>query len=553
MAKLSNDQVKALFQSARTARMQGQLVEAERRFLKLQVARPDLAEIHFNLGEVYALTGKKAQSAQAFEKALRIRPAEPAIWQSYMELVLEHPDLDGVEKMVARATASLKKHPLIDYFAGRLKKRQGHPSAELLSKAKASGVRVERLFSELADALASEGDIDAALACFDDGLEAFPKSALLLSQKADLLRDTGQFDLALDAARQAIAASPENGQLYHSYASIAKMTPDDPLIAKMEKLFERKSAKHPDRRYLAFALSKAMEDTKQTSRVFKYLSVGNRDFDKDFGYGYDADQTDMAEIRTLAARLEEKFPKATGQAGTKPIFVTGMPRSGTTLVEQIIAAHSSVTAGGELGELGPEIKQFRKHAGAIGSDAAMSNVLQGHGKAYLKALDRVADTAHVTDKSISTFANIGLVRRMLPEAKIIVVLRDPRDNALSIYKNLFRPGLHRYSTNLKNIARFTRLFEAQMAYWSETCPDAFTTISYEDLIADPETHSRALIDAAGLEWEDQCLSFHQNRARVKTLSSVQIRQPIYASSTKAWEKYEKELQPFIEEYERLGA
>ncbi len=552
MANLSNDQIKAQFAAARKARAEGRLSDAERGFLKLQSARPDLAEVHFNLGEVFALRGKLANAAQAFEKALNLRPSEPVIWQSYMDIALDHPDLAGVEKMVARAKSALGATALATYFEARLAKRQGKPSVAFFKAAKSEGIAPERLFAELADAIAAEGDVPQALSCYEDGLKAFPKSVRLIAQMADLLRDTGEFERAVAAARQAIKLQPENGQLYHAYASIQKLQADDPLIADMQKLLEQKSSKHPDRRYLAFALAKAMEDTEETPKVFKYLSVGNRDFDKDFPYGYEADKTDLAEIRELAARLEEKFPDAQGHASSKPIFVTGMPRSGTTLIEQIIAAHSSVTAGGELGELGPELSKFRKHAGAIGSDAAMSNVLEGHGKAYISALNKVSGGAHVTDKSISTFANIGLVRRMLPDAKIVVVLRDPRDNAFSIYKNLFRPGLHRYSTNLRNIARFTRLFEAQMAYWTETCPEAFTTIQYEDLIADPEAQSRALIEAIGLPWEDQCLSFHENRTRVKTLSSVQIRQPIYASSTMAWQKYEADLKPFIEEYDRLG-
>jgi hypothetical protein len=161
---------------------------------------------------------------------------------------------------------------------------------------------------------------------------------------------------------------------------------------------------------------------------------------------------------------------------------------------------------------------------------------------------RFTGGSRITDKSIATYVHIGFIKELMPKAKIVVVSRDPRDNALSIYKNMFADGLHRYSNDLRDIARFMRMFEAQIAYWDDAAPGSFTTISYEELIADPETQSRRLIADVGLDWEEACLDFHQSKARVDTLSNVQVRQPIYASSVGAWRSYESELAPFIETY-----
>ncbi|MEM9432625.1 MAG: sulfotransferase [Pseudomonadota bacterium] len=551
MAGLSPDQIKTLFADARAALARGQLTQAERGFARIIKTRPDLAEVHFNLGGIFAQTGRLAEAGAAYEAALKLKPREPSIWLSYVDVLMSHPDETAVARQVERVRSALGPHPVVQYFSGRLARRTGDPKAiEHLRAAKDGGIATEFLFADLAEAQAGAGDSETALQTLQDGARAWPGSARLKSQAADLLRDTARFEDARKAALDAIETEPKNGQLYQSYTSISRVHADDPVIARMERLWSTKTAKHPDRPYLAFALAKAMEDTGQRSKVFRYLDSGNRDVARKFPYGHDADLADLAEIRALADRLGNAAPKDTDQR-PQALFVTGLPRSGTTLVEQIIAAHPDVTAGGELGWLGPEIARFRNRASNLGTPDLLA-AAQAAGTAYTARTAAEFKTAYVTDKSISTFANIGLVRHMLPQARIVVVLRDPRDNALSIYKNLFRPGLHRYSTDLKAIARFTRAFEAQMAHWHSVCPEAFSTVQYEALIADPEPVTRQLVADMGLTWDAACLEFHAKRNRVKTLSSVQVRRPIYASSTGAWRAYARELTPFIEEYNRLG-
>jgi len=143
---------------------------------------------------------------------------------------------------------------------------------------------------------------------------------------------------------------------------------------------------------------------------------------------------------------------------------------------------------------------------------------------------------------------IGFIRHALPQAKIIVVRRDPGDNALSLYKNLFVPGTHRYAASLPNIATFMSMFERQIAQWRDILPDAFSEHSYEALIAAPEAQSRALVQNAGLDWEEACLSFYDTARKVDTLSSTQVRQPIYSSSVGASKRYEAEMRAFWQRY-----
>lgn len=243
-------------------------------------------------------------------------------------------------------------------------------------------------------------------------------------------------------------------------------------------------------------------------------------------------------------------PDPTDQAVT-PIFVSGLPRSGTTLVEQIIASHPQVTGGGEMGHglrtayglLGDPAKGLRRLTDLTAED------LQTFATRYCQGVQKTAGAAgHVTDKSIQTHLIIGLLKQALPTSRFIIVKRDPRDIALSIYKNVFAPGRHRYAYDLEDIATYIQSYDRMMEFWRKVMPGDLYEIAYEDLVEDTDPQSRALIAAAGLDWDDACLNFHENTRTVKTLSVHQVRQPIYRSSQQAWRRYETELQPFIRAY-----
>jgi hypothetical protein len=226
-----------------------------------------------------------------------------------------------------------------------------------------------------------------------------------------------------------------------------------------------------------------------------------------------------------------------------------MPRSGTTLVEQIVASHDTARAGGEMGHaLRLAFRHFVK-AGRVTPLRDLGPADLAHYAADYLALarrDTQATAGVITDKSIQTHMIFGLVRRALAGARIVIVHRDPRDIALSIYKTPFRLGTHRYSNDLADIADEIKRFRRSVAHWRERMPSALHEVRYEDLVADPEPQARALIAAAGLDWQDACLSFHERGGAVRTLSVAQVRQPIHAGRREAWRKFEAQLQPFID-------
>ena len=237
-------------------------------------------------------------------------------------------------------------------------------------------------------------------------------------------------------------------------------------------------------------------------------------------------------------------------SGIAPIFITGMPRSGTTLVEQIISAHPDVAAGGETSIAVKTVYQIllRENGNVRFFHQIPEEEVARIGHIYEDQIREIVDFDHfVTDKSIQTVVVMGVVKLALPNARFIVVRRDPRDNLLSVYKNSFGDGTHLYSNDLKDLAKFYRSFVDIVDFWRERIPDSFHEIWYDDLVSNPDEETRKLIAAAGLEWDDACLSPHKNKREVKTLSVQQVRQPINTGSKQAWKRYEKDLQPLIKE------
>src|SRR5690606_12280801 len=251
--------------------------------------------------------------------------------------------------------------------------------------------------------------------------------------------------------------------------------------------------------------------------------------------------------RTQAALRDFDYRnhRVEGTSAYAPIFVTGMPRPGTTLVEQSIASHSLVGGAGELGKATTLAANllFPKSGGRNLADVPAAEIAAlGHEyESYLRG--RIPDHERITDKSIPTYMHIGLLKLAMPNARFVVVRRDPRDNLFSIYKNKFPDGTHPYAYDLRDLALYYKTFVDMVDFWRERVPEAIYEVQYEDLVGNPEEETRKLIAACGLTWEDACLSFHENTRKVQTLSVFQVRQPISQGWVKSWQRYKKELGP----------
>lgn len=393
------------------------------------------------------------------------------------------------------------------------------------------------------------GLADDALAAYDR-LSADRKQFLKAqADKAHYLQLLGRFDEAEKIFRKLIRQHPDEAQLYRIFLATKKLNAGDPLLRAMEKMWLRKDLNDERRMHLGYALGKALEETGKLAQAFARIDKANALQRKAVPFDREAQDREFAAVKTaqrgLSSRKTENFPRLR----PRPVFVTGMPRSGTTLVERILAAHSDVAAGNELSLA---LKLAYAGFGAGEAMHPLSEASPDSLRAFAERYTRLArrdvpgDSPVITDKSILTYLIIGLLHHTLPDARFIVVHRDPRDIALSVYKNFFATGSHRYANDLADIAHNIKRFREHVRHWKLELPGVIHEIRYEELVSDPEPQSRALIAAAGLDWQDACLDFHKSTDAVKTLSVNQVRQPIYKGSAQAWKKYEQELQPFIE-------
>ena len=563
----------------------GNLAEADRRAARLRKAHPGgalLADIHGNL---LARLGRAEAARTAFEEAIRLQPDFAEARANYGRFLVESGEVQaGVSQLRAaldtaprlgpalvdlgmaltrlgetdeaiavleRAARALPKSPEPQIRLGQAlaEAKDFAAAAKAFGRAVALGDRRAATYEAQARALDGAGRTEEALGLLDKAVAAEPDRAEGHGRRAILLQTLGRFDEAEEGFRRAIALDPANGESYRMLVKGRKLAADDPLTAEMEALWARPDLSDHSRMNLGFALAKAMEDSGRHDRLFAYLHEANALMRKLYPY-------DIADRRAEIDRVKAAFEgtdfgsrRVAGATGYAPIFVTGMPRSGTTLVEQIIASHSRVSGGGELGFVKPSAMRLlgegrvdMRPLSEIADDeiAAFGRKVEAHFRMRLPGSDLV------TDKSIQTYLVAGLVRLALPEAKIVVVHRDPRDTGLSIYKNIFAEGAHRYAYNLRDLGLYYRMFLEMIDFWRARLPEGFHEIRYEELIADPEPQARALIAACGLDWEDRCLDFHKTERRVATLSLHQVRQPIYASSLKAWERHVDDLKDLTE-------
>lgn len=451
----------------------------------------------------------------------------------------------GFEKVSKAAPKAAE--PL--YNLARIARMEGDISTavDLLARAHALKPEEAAILTLLAECQAMLGEVSDASKTYDRVIALQPKTPKPLADKALFLQQQGQFDDADALFRKAMKCAPDNPEIYRIWLGSKTLAKGDPVIRKMQRLFAHPRLNDRGKVHLGFALAKAMEDTAQYDKVFRYLNIANAAQRK--LYPYDPSGRE-AEIAALMSRSETLGPP--GESTHSPIIITGLPRSGTTLVEQILAAHDDVVAGGELAVA------LRLAYGMFGlpphtADLAQlrTDQLAQFAQTYERqvAAQVVARGRRVTDKSIQNHLILGHLHRAMPNATLIVVKRDPRDVALSIYKNYFADGTHRYANNLVDIALYIKGFNRIVDFWKERVP--VHEIAYDDLIEAPEAKARALVQAAGLPWQDQCLEFYKQGGAVKTLSLAQVRKPIYKSSGGAWQRYETEMQPFVKAWESL--
>ncbi len=381
-----------------------------------------------------------------------------------------------------------------------------------------------------------------------DAARAFARAAVLAPSNPGVLYNLATARIALGELAEAerlldkvIALNPHDYDAYYNRTTLKRQTRDSNHIAEMERLIAGSLRNAGGVVQLGYALSKELEDTGEHARSFAYLKRGADARRRMLSYKVESDLAAMAEIaRVFDADLFSK-PRP-GHTAAKPIFVLGLPRSGTTLVDRILSSHSRVESRGESTDFALALMATAGEGGGkqglIQRSAGLDFVQLG--AAYAQ---RQGESAHrLIDKTPLNFLYIGLIALALPDAAIVHVRRDPMDVCYAIYKTLFRMA-YPFSYDLNDVGRYYLAYRALMAHWEKVLPGRLVTIDYEDLVADQETTSRKLVAAGGLDWEEACLAFESNASPSLTASAAQVRQPIYKSSVGLWRNYARELEP----------
>ncbi len=391
-------------------------------------------------------------------------------------------------------------------------------------------------------------------------IESFRKADQLEPGSAQTLHDIGrcmglmgEHEQAIEYFRKALEADRFYPLALYNYAVSRKFSREeaDALIASSMESETRATSRADPAMHanLHYGMGKLYDETGRPAEAFEHFAKANALRDPGL-----AAAPVSGFIATVDAFRKEIFqqPRIKGHDSAQPIFICGMPRSGTTLTESLCGGHSMVSAGDEqvfmseiAGSLGSGSDQpgaYRRNIEALGSTQ-----LRDLGERYLASCKHIAGTtAHFTDKLPHNFMNIGLISLIFPNAKIILCRRHPLDNCFSLYSNSMSKFHNRYKTNLKYLGLYYRQYAQLLDHWRQVLPGRFHEVMYEDLVANTELNARAMIDYLGLEWENGVMERSGSQRSVRTLSSWQVRQPVYQTSKGKWKLYEKQLAPVAE-------
>lgn len=399
------------------------------------------------------------------------------------------------------------------------------------------------------------GDYASALKQFERVCQVDPLQTHFRFELGVTQEYAGDFDAAAKSYTQALRLESRNFRARHGLVQLQKQSADSNDIAELERQFAGPDADGWRTLHLGHALAKTYEDLGDIPKSFEWLSRGKQRRHELHPY------SPAAEAALAKAAMSARAGEGAGCPDNDPIFITGLPRSGTTLTDRIISSHADVTSAGEIGNFLQLLKLMSRSTTPATLDADMfgraGEVDYARlGRAYIDSTRPLTGAApRFVDKAPSNFFVAPLILRALPNARIICVRRHPLDSVLSNYKQIF-PFDDRYFDYVYDLASAAEkfvIFDRVIARWREVLPpERFMVLQYEDLVAEPEAKTRELIAFCGLAWDDRTLAFHQNAAGVSTPSARQVRQPISASAVGRWAKYGALLDPARQVLEREG-
>ena len=397
-------------------------------------------------------------------------------------------------------------------------------------------------YNNMGVALRDKDDLEFAIESYKQAIKIKPDYADAYLNMGNTLHDKGDLESAIESYKQAIKIKPDYAVAYRSLSNLYRFTEHDEYFLKMQSLCLNPGISDEGRCHLNFALSKASEDLNEIEQSFNYLKVGAELRKKILSYSIKQDIE-------LFGHLKKLYPSIALQpvdelSKLKPIFILGMPRSGTTLVEQIVSSHSEVTGAGELGY----VRSFGDEYIAKGKAELNAKMILEFRENYIEALKKRCDgRSIVTDKMPHNFQYVGLILSAFPEAKVIHVNRDPAATCWSNYKHFFPSKKLGYSYDLGDTITYFGLYKDLMKFWLNHYGDRIYNLNYDKLTVNQDDETRRLIKYLELNWEDDCLSPQYNKRNTLTSSQQQVRKKVYQGSSQQWRKFEPYLNSTFEQ------
>lgn len=551
VVSLRGDSPEAHNNLGNTYKRLGDLTRARRHYERAIALRPEYAESHSNMASLLNDTGDCDAAAAAARRAIEINP----------QLIDAYLNLASIEITRSRPAEALHWLNALAGFAplhsgALIARARTLKQLDHLDDALAAARQAVSLAPHSADAHNTLGQMLQALGRNDEALAAFEQAISLpgvaaedaMLSRASAFMESGLKEESVREYERAALAFPASVKAIFARSEVTRYAAGHPDFERLETYLSDGSAQNlADRTAAHFTLAKGYLDADDPARAFDHLRLGNKLKRDTFQYDGAATGAWMNRIAETfsGALMEGLSSEGGGAASAAPIFVIGMPRSGTTLVEQILASHPLVQGGGELAAL----RQVAEGMGAYPEAASRlsRDQLAALGRQYLARVPPLLTRSHWVDKMPANFLYAGLIRLILPDARIIHCRRSAADTCLSCYTKLFAAE-QLFSYDLAELGLFYRAYERLMTHWRTILPpERFIEVRYEDVVDDLPAQARRMVEWLGLPWDDTCLRFNETKRVVRTASLSQVRLPIYASSKGRWRRYREYLGPLLAE------
>jgi len=438
-----------------------------------------------------------------------------------------------------------KLHPSLQAARQSLFDGDVRRSIEVLEELVSQSFDDHFLLQQIAETYLHCGQHERAGRCYARSVELQPSNPDYIYNLAASRIALGDMKEAETLFKRVIKLNPKDYGAWLNRSSLKKQLPESNHVEQLQYVKTHLAEDDPGLIQICYALAKELEDLQRNDESFVYLQEGSVRRHRRLQYEVQDDEEAMSAIADCFNQelLHSQYPS---HDTNRPIFILGLPRSGTTLIDRIISSHSHVASLGEHNTLAFAL--IREAGDTAGKKELIEKSVDidfaALGRRYCDGIDGFGDSApRLVDKTPMNFLYLGLIHLAMPGARIIHMRRKPMDSCYAIYKTLFRAG-YPFSYSLQDVGRYYIAYHGLMDHWRKTIPGAFLDVDYEAVIADQEGETRRVLDYCGLEWEDGCLEFHRLKGPAATASAAQVRQPIYSSSVGLWRKYARQLAPF---------